>query len=102
MRKYLARRLDTAGILIFREKHGNRYFVCNTPEDFCKAAMKILKERADPKFCWYYEDASEPDTDLNRAKEIIENNDLEAAYEFMDLRSDWEYEGMEIEYPETF
>ena len=102
MKKYLARRLESPGILTFNEKHGRRYFVCSTPEDFCKAAMKILKERADEKFCWYYDDPSEPDTGLTRAREIIENNDLEAAFEFLDLRSDWEYEGMDIEYGEEY
>lgn len=102
MKKYLARRLETAGILIFREKHGTRYFVCNSAEDFCKAAMKMLKERASEKFCWYYDDPKEPDMSLTRAKEIIASNDLVAAYEFMDLRSDWEYEGMDIEYPEEY
>ncbi|MCV0439864.1 MAG: hypothetical protein K5880_14790 [Hydrogenophaga sp.] len=98
----MARRLSSAGILTFKEKHGDRYFVCNTPEDYCKAAMKILKERASEKFCWYYDDPKDPDTGLTRAKEIIETNDLEAAFEFLDLRSDWEYEGMDIEYPETY
>jgi len=104
MKKYIERRLEGAvpGILVFREKHGTRYFMCNSREDFYRAAMKILKERADKKYSWYYEDPTEPETDLNRAKEIIANNDLEAAYEFMELRSDWEYEGMDIEYPEKF
>lgn len=101
MKKYLARRLATAGILIFREKHGTLYFVCNTAEDFCRAAMKVLKERANEKFSWYHDD-SEEDMSLTRAREIIESNDLEAAYEFMDLRSDWEYEDMDIEYPEEY
>lgn len=102
MRKYLEKKIASSGILIFKEKHGNRYFVCSTHEDYCKVAMKVLKERTNEKFCWYYDDPHEPETSLTKAKEIIANNDTEAAFEFLDDRADWEYEGFDIEYGEEY
>jgi hypothetical protein len=41
-------------ILIFREKHGSRYFDASTDELICKAALKVLTERLEDGY-WYYE-----------------------------------------------
>lgn len=83
--------------------------------------MKILKERMEEG--WYYDEeftakelaAQEAASytgavckvrrlkkDATRAREIIERNDLEGAYEFMDDRINYEYEGMKIEHPEAY
>jgi len=102
MPKYLGRRLATPGILVFKEKHGNRYFVCNNEEEYCRASMKVLKDRSGEKHCWYFDDPDDLDTGITRAKEIIAANDNVAAYVFLHSRSDWEYEDMEIEYGEEF
>jgi hypothetical protein len=101
MKKYLERRLSRAGLLLFKEKHGSRYFVCEDQDAFCRAAMHVLKERLAEGY-WYHDDSSYPDQGETRAREIVESNDLEAAFEFMDLRSDAEYEEMYIEYPEKY
>ena len=55
MGKYLERELSSPGILIFKEKHDTRYFVCNTKEDYCKAAMHVLRGRLEDD-CWYYDE----------------------------------------------
>jgi hypothetical protein len=116
--KYLERRLSESGILVFREKHGNRYFICNTKEDYCRAAIKIIKERLDEG--WYWDEEDDDDNqaaaeyagvkrrkryvrkDETTARQIVESNDLVRAYMFLEERSDYEYEGMYIEYPEDF
>lgn len=38
-------------IIVFEEKHGNRYFDASTDEQLARACVKILKERAN---MWYY------------------------------------------------
>ena len=50
----------------------------------------------------YYDDPKDMDRGLTRAKEIIETNDLEEAFEFMSLRADYEYEDMDIVYSEKY
>lgn len=122
MRKYLERQLASSGILIFKEKHGTRYFVCNTKADFCKAAMKVLRDRLESNY-WYHDDELEPEEiakqeaaayagvvyrqpklckDKTRATKISTANDCEAAYEFLYDRADCEYEHMEIEVGEEY
>ena len=118
--KYLERRLANAGIMIFKEKHHTRYFICNNSDDYCRVAMKILKERVEQEWYWDEEDDTSNNNegleylgqkprkqrhvpkDKTEAQQIITDNDLEEAFVFIDRRSDWEYEGMEIEHPETY
>lgn len=117
--KYLARRLANPGILIFKEKHYTRYFLCNTPEDYCKVAMKMLKERAEAGWYWDEEDDNPAENsgleylgqktrtrhipkNKTDAERIITDNDLEEAFIFIDCNSDGEYEGMEIEQSEEY
>lgn len=100
MRKYIERRLTDAGILVFSEKHGTYYYICSNKEDFCKAAMKVVKDRLEENM--YYDDPDDEWPGETRAKEIVAQNDNEAAYEFLDSRSDHEYEDMQIEYPEKY
>lgn len=122
MRKHLERTLSTPGILIFKEKHGIRYFVCNTKEDFCKAAMHVLRHRLKDGY-WYYDEEidskeitkkqtaaycgivyKEPFLlkDKTKAQMIVDSNNLEAAYEFLYEHSDGEYQDMTIEIPEHY
>lgn len=115
--KWLERQLSIPGILIFHEKHGDYYYICNTKEDFCKAAMHKLKARLALGY-WYHDDEldeeqiaikeaaaycgtiwEEPELyqDKTWAEKIVATNDIEQAYVFMHHRSDHEYEGMTIE-----
>jgi len=50
--KYLERRLADAGIMIFKEKHYTRYFICNNSDDYCRVAMMILKQRSEAEWYW--------------------------------------------------
>jgi hypothetical protein len=121
MRKYIERQISSPGILIFREKHCHRYFVCNTKEDFCKAAMKILRERLEDDY-WYYDDDEKEELlkqeafnysgaiykatilckDRTLAQQISDSNNIEAAFEFLDDHKSGEYENMTIERGEDF
>lgn len=40
-------------VLVCHEKHGNRYFNALTEEDLYKSALKIVKERSGPDYCYY-------------------------------------------------
>lgn len=119
--KYLARQLASPGLLIFEEKHGTRYFYCLNPEEYFKAAMKVLKQRLKEDY-WYGNDSEDEElvsiieaykyagavyrgprieNDKSTAERIVAENDLEAAYEFMYMRSTHEYEGMKREEVES-
>ena len=82
--KRLVRRLKP-GICVFKEKHHTRLFICHTPEDYCKVAMKVLKQRLKDK--WYWDEK-----DIIDAERIITDKDLEEAFIFIDCHSDGEYE----------
>lgn len=117
MGKYMVRLLSTPGILHFKEKHGDHYYVCLTPEDYCKAAMQVLRQRVEDGY-WYGDDELEPEEIMKQeaasyagvvytaphliqdgtiAKQICDSNDIERAFEFIWGRSDYEYEGVTIE-----
>lgn len=38
-------------IVVFKEKHGDRYFIINSPDDFKRICLSIVKERNG--FGWY-------------------------------------------------
>jgi len=122
MKKYLANIISRPGILIFEEKHGTRYFVCNNSQEFCRAAMKVLRERLEDDY-WYHDEELEPEDfakkeaaaycgivyraprlikDKTRAQKISDTNDYEAALEFMEERSDYEYERMKLDAGEEY
>ncbi len=42
-------------MVIFREKHVTRYFLCPNLDTFGRIALKVIKERMDPKYAWYIE-----------------------------------------------
>lgn len=121
MREYLERSLSSPGILVFEEKHGTRYLVCNTREDYCRAAMHVLRGRLEDY--WYYDEELESSEiaekeaaaycgvvykervlrkDKTEAQRIVDSNNLEAAYEFLSDRDHGEYEGMQIERGENY
>jgi hypothetical protein len=106
MRKYIERTLSSSGILVFTEKHGVRHFICKDKDDYCRAAMKVLKERFEEG--WYGDEKEPLNPDFPGGQEafiITEDGDNEAAYEFMHQRSSEiyaEYEEMEIFYSEEY
>lgn len=92
--KYLIR-YGGIGLLIFYEKHGNRFFHITSKEDLLKVSKKIFLERVDKNYPWYY------DVDLELAKKILEMDDRELMYAFLDDHSKGEYERMYFESYET-
>lgn len=55
-------------IIIFKEKHGNRYFDASTPQALDNACRKILKERL--KYGWYNVQQPPPPNNLLTIEEI--------------------------------
>lgn len=58
-------------LLIFKEKHGVRYFLVKTVDDVAKACSKIFKERLEN--CWYIS-LDEWKADLEKAKAKLETH----------------------------
>ncbi len=79
-------------VLIFHEKHGRRVFVCPTNDDVWKVCRMVLQERIDEG---YYED----DEELN-AQDACRSG--QAAWEFLDRRSRYEYENMDADLSEEY
>jgi len=75
-------------ILVFHEKHGNRYFLFQTAEEREAIAEKIVKERSTGNYAWY-------------TPEEVTESDARTNWEFLQFREDYEYEGFEIEHPEA-
>lgn len=119
--KYLTRILANPGLLIFEEKHGTRYFYCRNPEEYCKAAMKVLKQRLEEGY-WYGNDSEDEElmsvieahkyagaiyrgprleNAKAQAEAIVAANDLGLAYQFMEMRATGEYELMSREHVES-
>lgn len=92
--RYIDRILGKPGVLIFKEKHSTRYFLCDSKEDFCLAAMKILRERSEGG--WYDSDVDD------EVQSIVASNDTEDAFLFLRTRTTYEYENMIIEYGEEY
>jgi len=119
---------DKNRILIFKEKHGDRYFYVPTPDDLHKAAIKVFKERVKEGY-WYYFDVKEPlkpdisredglkfkafyERDLKYYNEILKEKKLyenalndttgEIVWKFLRQRQDNEYEGFCIAWGEDF
>lgn len=80
---------DHTKVVIFHEKHGDVYYFVNGPEQFCKVFLKVFNERVTEG--WY--DGEEPtlDSDNDRVNARI-------AFDFLEDRSEYEYEGMTINY----
>lgn len=65
---YIQRIDDEKGrILVFREKHGNRYFLAETKEQVYDACLKILKERA-----WMFAEPKEPELEDEHQDMVFE------------------------------
>lgn len=77
-------------ILCLHEKHVDRYFVVSNSFMLCRAAYQIVLERTEEG--WY---------EVVDTKEILNNSaSLPSAYDYLESRSDYQYEGMELIYPE--
>jgi hypothetical protein len=73
-------------VLVLEEKHDTRLVAA---DDLPAAALDVLSERVADDY-WYYE------KDAQRAKEILEADDGEAAWEFLQRRRHAEYEYVEL------
>jgi hypothetical protein len=56
-------------ILIFKEKHGDRYFDASTPEAKSAAFLKILRERFNSGY--YYEEPKSPEHTLTKDEKAL-------------------------------
>lgn len=106
-------------IVVFKEKHGDRYFDITESAGAAGAFLTILKERSAPDYCWYSDtpELEEGETvdqfdlwhkprksDLQTAKDIITMAEDKSklllagwsAYNFLESMRDGEYEGFEF------
>lgn len=93
--KYLRKTLNRfkyPQLLIFYEKHANRYILVNSEKELFTACYRILKERKKDGY-WYDDD--------QRLKEATKAGPLSyEAYLFLRDHSDGEYDRMEVVEPE--
>jgi hypothetical protein len=88
-------------ILVLHEKHGDRYFLFGKTQETEAAelqaiALKVFTEREEEG---WYEVEDIPKLE-KRYYEAAKKGDAKAALTLMQMRSDWEYEGFDIESPE--
>jgi len=85
--------MDEMKIIMFREKHSNRYFTFNSEEELKEIFLKILKERL--KEGYFSEDYLHRDKADLLIKEGKNCKLLHLKF-FFNNRSDYEYESYEI------
>lgn len=80
-------------ILVLDEKHCTTYLNAETDGKLHEAALSVVKARFNSDWGWYDED----DTDYEHIKKAIDTNDGKLAWQVLQKRSDWEYEGVHLE-----
>jgi len=113
-------------VIIFKEKHGDRYFDASTPENTALACLYVLKERLTAGYFFsdelskdvdpgdqlnLFKSNEKPLTEKQKVEKIISSYDKndpvtliragKMAADFLLNRSDYEYEGMEFEKAEV-
>lgn len=83
-------------VIVFKEKHGDRYFLAHSEDEFYGAFMQVFVERYTAGYWFGDEDIQEYRAELDSFK-----TEGERAYFFMQMRGDWEYEGFECFEPEV-
>ncbi len=64
---------NTVKIIVFHEKHGDRYFSIPTQEDLEKVALKIVKERNKDEWYYFFNDKpKEPEVSLEQMNSMKE------------------------------
>lgn len=58
------------GVLVVKEKHCTRYMKAGTVEELYVSALKLVNERIDPDYQWYYK-PDKPDTENVLSEEQI-------------------------------
>lgn len=81
-------------IIIFHEKHGDRYYLANSDDEFYGAFLEVFVQRYTEGYWFTEEDIKEYQAELDTF-----NTDGERAHFFLMMRNDAEYEGIECEYP---
>jgi hypothetical protein len=82
-------------IIILSEKHGDRYLKVEPNKE--AVALEILRERVADGY-WYENWGDDPQNQWETdAQNIIDIDDGVAAWEFLQERSDHEYEGIYIQ-----
>ena len=77
-------------ILVLDEKHGTTFLNASTVSKLHEAALSVVKSRLDPEWGWYAED----DPGYKQIKKAADTNDGKLAWQILQSRSDWEYEGV--------
>ena len=81
-------------IVVFKEKHGDAYYLANNEDEFFAVFNHIFLERYTAGY-WY--------TDEDFVQYAKDPDDFTGydAFQFLNMHSDGEYEGYEIENPIT-
>lgn len=68
------------GVLVAKEKHGDRYFDSSTPEAFFKACLTLVKERLTPDYGYYFPPTEVKTPSLSKeAAEVLPDGPVRAA-----------------------
>lgn len=78
-----------ADILVTNEKHGTYFYDVSTPEKLSKVCLALIKERLGDQYYW--------DEDKDQAQAVLDDEDGDNALDFLQDRSDYEYEGINLE-----
>ena len=120
--KYLERTISSPGLVVFHEKHSERYFYCKTREDYFKMALHVLKGRLKDDYWYFDEEYTEEELTIQKsasylgttnkprelqkdetlAKQIVKSKRGDMAYCFLRDRGEYEYERMTIEQLEDY
>lgn len=76
-------------ILILEEKHGDRYYDASTPEALSRAAVKVLKERAEEGY-WYIRHYADDTPANSKDAELLAVTDEDLAATPAVIRADLE------------
>jgi hypothetical protein len=80
-------------IIFLEEKHGNRCWLADTDEDLERSAKAIVKERLEAGG-YYFDDWKQ------EAMEVLISPKKQAAWNFLQNRSGYEYESVDLMYTE--
>ena len=73
---------DSVRVVVFHEKHGERYFLVKEQEDFGRIALKMVRERNGNRFCNLYdgcgEDVSPPEPKITMEQAATMDKEIQS------------------------
>lgn len=87
-------------VLFISDKHGD--YVASHPEGVEHAALGLLMQRLDEGWYYNWDDGQAAHQWEDRAAQIVDVKDADAALSFLEERSDHEYEYVEVQSPKVF